>query len=132
MFLRELNNDEKKAFYTLAGSIVNADENIAQNEEVLMRQYLQEMNMADNETGSCTVAEAVDILAKTNRETRRKVYIELFALGTCDNELASVERDLLNHYAGVLEIAEQDQNDLETCIMDLLQVYNRMSMLISR
>ena len=47
-----------------------------------------------------------------------------------NNELAKEEDKLISHYGNSLKISEQDQENIRSCVIDLLQVYSRMNRLV--
>ncbi len=130
MFLSGLNYNEKCAFFSLAKTIAEADENISKNEDNLLKQYLGEMGLNIDQITDITADEAINIFFTSSNRVRKQVFIELFALSLCDNELAREEDELISHYGNSLNISEQDQEDIRTCVIDLLQVYSRMNRLV--
>ena len=131
MFLNSLTDSEKSAFYTLAKSIIAADESIADREVILLTQYLQEMRMTVEQIRPFSFDEAVGIFTVADSEKGRQIYIELFALAMCDAaDFAPEEAKLLSAIADKLDISEQTQIDLQDCVLSLLHVYGRMNELI--
>ena len=131
MFLNGLTDYEKSAFYTLAKGTIDADENIADNETLLLEQYLQEMSMTVEQVRPLSFDEAVNIFSEASKEKGRQIYIELFALAMCDAaDFAPEEAKLLSSIATKLDISEKTQTDLQDCVLSLLQVYGRMNELI--
>ena len=131
MFLNGLTDSEKSAFYTLAKSIIAADESIADREVILLTQYLQEMRMTVEQVRPFSFDEAVGIFTVADSEKGRQIYIELFALAMCDAaDFAPEEAELLSSIAAKLDISEKTQNDLQDCVLSLLHVYGRMNELI--
>ena len=131
MFLNGLTDSEKSAFYTLAKSIIAADESIADREVILLTQYLQEMRMTVEQIRPFSFDEAVGIFTVADSEKCRQIYIELFALAMCDaTDFAPEEAKLLSAIADKLDISEQTQIDLQDCVLSLLHVYGRMNELI--
>ena len=130
MFLSGFNYNEKCAFFSLAKCIAEADENISKNEDNLLKQYLGEMNLNIDQITDITPDDAIGTFLNSSNRVRKQVFIELFALTLCDNELAREEDELISHYGNSLNIAEQDQENIRACVIDLLQVYSRMNRLV--
>ncbi len=130
MFLSGFDYNEKCAFFSLAKNIAEADENISKNEDNLLKQYLYEMNLNIEQITDITVEDSIDTFLNTSNRVRKQVFIELFALTLCDNELAREEDELISQYADCLHISEQDQKEMKACVIDLLQVYSRMNRLV--
>lgn len=132
MFLKTLNNDEKNAFYYLADSLVKADRRIAENEELLMNQFLEEMGISIEEVKDLSEEDAIKVFLQDDKRVRKQIFIELLALGLSDNALADEETELMSKYADSLEISLSEFNDLKKCVMDLVSVYNQMYKLIEK
>lgn len=130
MFLSGFNYNEKCAFFSLAKSIAEADENISKNEDNLLKQYLEEMSLNIEHITDITADDAIDTFLNSSNRVRKQVFIELFALSLCDNELAEEEDKLISHFGNSLNISEQDQENIRACVIDLLQVYSRMNRLV--
>ena len=130
MFLSGFDYNEKCAFFSLARNIVEADANISKNEDNLLKQYLYEMNLNIEQITDITVEDSIDTFLNTSSRVRKQVFIELFALTLCDNELAREEDELISRYADSLQISAQDQEKMRACVIDLLQVYGRMNSLV--
>lgn len=131
MFLNSLCTNEKNAFYSLAVHIVNADGILAENEKDLLDQFLGEMKLTEEQIKMLTVEESFDVFLKSSMIIKKQVFIELYALATCDSEFAKEEKKLISDYADHMGISNQDKDKLETCVIDLLQVYSRMNTLIN-
>ncbi len=114
----------------MAKSIAEADENISKNEDNLLKQYLDEMSLNIEQITDITEDDAINIFFTASNRVRKQVFIELFALTLCDNELVREEDELISHYGNSLNITEQDQDNIRTCVIDLLQVYSRMNRLV--
>ena len=130
MFLSGFNFNEKCAFFSLAKSIAEADENISKNEDNLLKQYLDEMSLNIEQITDITADDAINTFLNSSNRVRKQVFIELFALTLCDNELSKEEDKLISHYGNSLKISEQDQENIRSCVIDLLQVYSRMNKLV--
>ena len=130
MFLSGLNHNEKCAFFSLAKSIAEADKNLSKNEDDLLKQFLVEMSLNIEQITDITADDAINTFLNSSNRVRKQVFIELFALSLCDNELAEEEDKLISHFGNSLNISEQDQENIRACVIDLLQVYSRMNRLV--
>lgn len=130
MFLSGFDYNEKCAFFSLARNIVEADANISKNEDNLLNQYLDEMSLNIEQITDISEDDAIGTFLNTSSRVRKQVFIELFALTLCDNELAREEDELISRYADSLQISAQDQEKMRACVIDLLQVYGRMNSLV--
>jgi uncharacterized tellurite resistance protein B-like protein len=117
-------------FFSLARNIVEADANISKNEDNLLNQYLDEMSLNIEQITDISEDDAIGTFLNTSSRVRKQVFIELFALTLCDNELAREEDELISRYADSLQISAQDQEKMRACVIDLLQVYGRMNSLV--
>ena len=130
MFLSGFDYNEKCAFFSLARNIVEADANISKNEDNLLNQYLDEMSLNIEQITDISEDDAIGTFLNSCSRVRKQVFIELFALTLCDNELAREEDELISRYADSLQISAQDQEKMRACVIDLLQVYGRMNSLV--
>lgn len=130
MYLGVFSDEEKSAFFSLAKSLVNSDNVVAENEVALLNQYLVEMGMDITQIIPLSFDESIDVFCHSELTTRRKVYVELFGLAMCDSDFAQEEKELLLTIADKLDISEQAQSDIQNCVIDLLAVYSRMNELV--
>lgn len=130
MYLSNLTDEEKSAFFSLAKCIIDADNKVAENEETLLSQFLQEMSMDISQIIPLSLEGAIDVFCESGFPTRKQVYIELFGLVMCDSDFAEEEKSLLSHIADKLGLSAQIQEDIQKCVMDLLGVYDRMNKIV--
>ncbi len=130
MYLAGFREEEKNAFFTLAKSIIDADNKITESEEILLNQFLSEMAIKIDQVKQLSFNEAVDVFKGAGSETKKQVYVELFALTMCDADFAEEEQNLLLDIANKLDIPEETQVEIRNCVVDLLSIYERMNKLV--
>lgn len=62
MFLKELNKEQGLAFINLVTEFALADENIKKEEEDLIRIYLKELDLEEEELGNLSYEESVETI----------------------------------------------------------------------
>lgn len=101
MFLKELNQNEKEQFLSLAVVVIKADGIVEEAEKDLLNAYATEMEV---NLGSITIHDDVEnvIASLANNSTeaiKRAVFIELLALAFADGDYAVEEKELLQKVA---------------------------------
>jgi hypothetical protein len=96
MFLRNLSENEKKAFLTLADRVLKVDNVIAEEELELLRGFAQEMELSDIK---CNLPEdeAYNIFGEVENKVKRAVYTELLSLAFVDNTFDEKEMNCLKN-----------------------------------
>ncbi|MEN3164105.1 TerB family tellurite resistance protein [Tistrella mobilis] len=84
MFLRDLTDEQKRAFLVLADKVVLADGHLAPEETMLLDTFRAEMDVADVPVPQMDLAEAAKIF--DTRKARVSVLFELIALGHADGD----------------------------------------------
>lgn len=131
MFLRGLNKEEKSAFYALAKQLAFADQIYDRSEEMLMGQFLDEMDLTEDEIEVMTANAAIEIFESSSLEVRKQVYIELLGLSLADNNLAEDEEKALKAIAEGFGLSEETADKLAKCVDELFAVYQKIGELIA-
>ncbi len=131
MYLKELNLEEKGAFYSLAQSMVAADGVFGDEEKVMMSQYLQEMNITRSEAAIMTEAAALEVFTKSPNTTKRKVFVELVSLSLCDGTMEAAENQMLVRVSKIMGFSRHLTNQLIDCVKLVTATYDKMSKLIN-
>jgi hypothetical protein len=96
MFLKNLEENEKKAFLFFANKVLRADNIIAEEELAMLGAFAQEMGLIETEN-NLSEDEAYTILDRTENKTKRAVYTELLSLAFIDNTFEEKEIDCLKN-----------------------------------
>lgn len=62
MFLKELNKEQGLAFINLVTEFALADENIKKEEEDLIRTYMKELDLEEEELGNLSYEESIETI----------------------------------------------------------------------
>lgn len=131
MYLKNLTQTEKNAFYFVASEILAVDGKIAEQETFLLNQFLDEMNLNINELKEQTFSEAIDILKTSAYSTKKQIYTELYALCLCDESFEMTEKHLINTIASELNISADESEKIQTVVNELIDIYERMNNLVN-
>ncbi|MGL5417166.1 MAG: hypothetical protein ACRDDY_12755 [Clostridium sp.] len=104
MFLKEFNNDEKRAFANLIYSLAEIDRVIAKNEKKLIREYLKELNVKEENVSKMSYTEMMFVLKKSSDRIKKITYFELLGLALVDGNYEEKEIDYLDKIAAELNI----------------------------
>lgn len=131
MFLNNLQEHQKAAFIALAECVIKADSKFTNIEQMLLDQFYMEMNLSSNHITHYSFSEAIDIFHNADKRIRKQMFIELFALANADKEFADKEKELIEDIANRFDISIMEQEELRHCVLDLLEVYERMQKLVT-
>lgn len=104
MFLKELNNDEKRAFANLIYNLAEIDKKIAKNEKKLIKEYLKELEIKEDGFSKLSYTEIMYVLTKSSERVKKIIYFELLGLALVDGNYEEKEIDYLDKVAGELGI----------------------------
>lgn len=93
MFLRDLTDDQKKAFLVLADKVVHADGNLAEEEKVLIAALTAEMGLASSVPADMDFASAA--AAFSDRKSKVAVMLELIGIGHADGDFDKDETEIV-------------------------------------
>lgn len=130
MFLKDLMQGEKFAFYSLAKYLVSVDGEYSGEEQALMNGFLKEMELKEEQISDIAPEDAIEMLSYSTESTRRKIYIELIGVTLCDEYLHDDERDYLDRIANDFLIDEETRKKLFNLVFQLLNIYKTMHLLV--
>ncbi len=104
MFLKELNKEQGLAFINLVTEFALADENIKKEEEDLIRIYLKELDLEEEELGNLSYEESIETI-KIHQKVKNIVYFELIRIGLVDEDCDIEEVDFLEKISKDLNIS---------------------------
>ncbi len=70
MFLKELNKEQGLAFVNLVTEFALADENIKKEEEELIRIYIKELDLEEEELGNLSYEESIEIIKNSSEKVK--------------------------------------------------------------
>ena len=119
MYLNDLMQGEKFAFYSIVKHLVSIDGEFSIEEKNMMEEFLQEMKLSKDQIPEISPKDALDMLSFSTFATRKKIYIELIGVTLCDESLHADEKALMDKIAGDFLIDEKLQEELFTVVKDV-------------
>ena len=129
MYLKDLMQGEKYAFYSIVKYLVTIDGEFAKEEMNLMDEFLQEMQLEKEQVPDISPEDAIGMLKFSTPSTRKKIYIELIAATLCDEYLHIDEKEYLERIANDFLIDDELRDKLFETVKELLEIYKRMRIL---
>lgn len=129
MYLKDLMQGEKYAFYSIVKYLVTIDGDFSDEEMHLMDEFVQEMQLQKENIPDISPEDAVDMLRFSSPVTRKKVYIELIGVTLCDEYLHVDEKEYLDKIANDFLISDEIRDELFDTVNELLIIYKRMRIL---
>ena len=115
MFLKELNKEQGLAFINLVTEFALADENIKKEEEDLIRIYLKELDLEEEELGNLSYEESVETIKNSSEKVKNIVYFELVRIGLVDEDCNIEEVDFLEKISKDLNISRAKKIQVANC-----------------
>ncbi|EJT5918978.1 hypothetical protein QTJ02_02205 [Clostridium perfringens] len=115
MFLKELNKEQGLAFINLVTEFALADENIKKEEEDLIRIYLKELDLEEEELGNLSYEESVETIKNSSEKVKNIVYFELIRIGLVDEDCDIEEVDFLEKISKDLNISRAKKIQVANC-----------------
>ena len=126
MFLNSLNIEEKNAFYSIALDVISADGILSSKEELLLSQYLEEMNIDRSSVKPVVLEDALDVIKASGDSISKKIYLELYALSMCDEDFNESEKQLLEYIALWLGLTRETASEIHGLVDELLLIYRKI------
>lgn len=115
MFLKELNKEQGLAFVNLVTEFALADENIKKEEEELIRIYIKELDLQEEELGNLSYEESIEIIKNSSEKVKNIVYFELVRIGLVDEDCDIEEVDFLEKISKDLNISRAKKIQVANC-----------------
>ena len=131
MYLKELMQGEKYAFYAIVKRLVSIDENFSAEEQALIDGFLAEMNLEKEQIKEIPLEEAIKMFSFSTSSVRKKVFLELVGVSLCDKILHKNEEEFLDSIAKSFSINEKEKEDIIQTVDSLLDIYKRMTIIVS-
>ncbi len=129
MYLKDLMQGEKYAFYSIVKYLVTIDGEFAKEEMNLIDEFLQEMQLEKEQVPDISPEDAIGMLKFSTPSTRKKIYIELIAATLCDEYFHIDEKEHLERIANDFLIDDELRDKLFETVKELLEIYKRMRIL---
>ncbi|EOU1911971.1 TPA: hypothetical protein I9Z31_000877 [Clostridium perfringens] len=115
MFLKELNKEQGLAFINLVTEFALADENIKKEEEDLIRIYMKELDLEEEELGNLSYEESIETIKNSSEKVKNIVYFELVRIGLVDEDCDIEEVDFLEKISKDLNISRAKKIQVANC-----------------
>ena len=124
MFLTELNTEESSAFLSLVTQFAKVDETIAKEEKRLINDYLDELNLKEEDIKDLSYEEIINVLKKSKNRIKSIVYFELVGLALVDGEYGDKEIDFLDKIAVSLDIRRDKKIAFANYFFNFKEIYD--------
>lgn len=130
MFLGNLNDNEKRAFLSLAHAMMSVDGNIAADELHVFQRYSYECEMA-NFTQITDVPSSLQTFSNSSLKVKKIVIVELWGIIAADGSINIMEVDLINQIGISLCITDETMKVLKDWMLQFLESLRIGSKLIA-
>ena len=124
MFLTELNTEEANAFLSLVTQFAKVDETFANEEKRLIDEYLDELNLKEEDIKNLSYEEIINVLKKSKNRIKSIVYFELVGLALVDGEYGDKEIDFLDKIAVSLDIRRDKKIAFANYFFNFKEIYD--------
>ena len=124
MFLSELNTEESNAFLSLVTQFAKVDETFAKEEKRLIDEYLDELNLKEEDIKNLSYEEIINVLKKSKNRIKSIVYFELVGLALVDGEYGDKEIDFLDKIAISLDIRRDKKIAFANYFFNFKEIYD--------
>ena len=124
MFLSELNTEESNAFLSLVTQFAKVDETFAKEEKRLIDEYLDELNLKEEDIKNLSYEEIINVLKKSKNRIKSIVYFELVGLALVDGEYGDKEIDFLDKIAVSLDIRRDKKIAFANYFFNFKEIYD--------
>jgi hypothetical protein len=133
MFLSELNSqDKKELFLQLAIHAAYANDVLASEEEIMLKQYCDEMSIQEYSLEKNT--ELPELLDKAksvySKREQRIVMFELLAVINSDSESDDKEKEFVKELREAFDVSEDTVEKMSGLIAGLMKVYDSIAAIL--
>jgi len=123
MFLNELNKNEGIAFMQLVKGLASADNVFAKEEKNLYNDYLEELNINENEILDTDLNSTCETLKDSSERSKNIIYFELIGLALIDGEYDEKEVEFLEEIGTKLLIKRNKRISFANYFYNFVEVY---------
>jgi len=124
MFLNEINKNEGIAFMQLVKGLANSDNVFAKEEKNLYNDYLEELNIKENEIPDANLSAIYENLKDSSERNKNIIYFELIGLALIDGEYDEREVDFLEEIGKKLDVKRNKRIAFANYFYNFVDVYN--------
>lgn len=131
MFLKNLNEEQQKAFLAIAMKIVGADGRLAAEERRLIEAMRFEMGFLQEAT---MPKGSIEELAQPfdTRRAQASVLLEGIALALADKDFSGEEQKILRALALTWGISEEDATEMENWVLEYNKLQEKAEQILSK
>lgn len=123
MFLNELSKNEGIAFMQLVKGLANSDNTFAKEEKNLYTDYLEELNIKEDEIPDANINSIYENLINSSERNKNIIYFELIGLALIDGEYDEKEVEFLEDIGGNLDIKRNKRIAFANYFYNFVDVY---------
>jgi tellurite resistance protein len=124
MFLNELNKNEGLAFMQLVKGLANSDNVFAKEEKNLYNDYLEELNIKEDEITDTDLNAVYENLKGSSERSKNIIYFELIGLALIDGEYDEREVDFLEEIGKTLGVKRNKRIAFANYFYNFVDVYS--------
>lgn len=133
MFLGELNDVCKKAFWRLSNYMIAVDSEIEESEMAMLNEYKKELR-CNYEVEKVSAEEASEILKELSTcdsRTKKIIYFELLGLAYADADYAKEEKSAMRELQSSLGVSDSEVAELTDCVAAIMDTYKRLGSVLN-
>ncbi len=125
MFLRIMNQEEKKKFLEFAYKVANIDGEYAEEEQEIIDSYKNELDLDTiGDTGS--IEELIDFFASKTESLKKVILFETVGLVNADDKIEKEESDVLSLMNDKFGFNAEISNKINATAKKLQEVYDEV------
>jgi len=135
MFLKDLNEEEKRNFLKLAVFIAKSDEDFAEDEKNMIEEYKYEMNLDYDPEADDPLIDLNSLIENFNNsdeQTIKKIFIELNGLALVDANFDKSEKEIFYQFMKKHNLSEEYLKLVQDWLVKLNALYAEGVVLIKQ
>ena len=131
MYLRPLNNEQKKKYLDLALAAATANDVLEDAEKTLLAAYADEMSIDVNKASQMPVEEICRKLKNiSNSKELNQISFEIVGMMISDNEYDDAEKAFISKMAEIFEIPMSRIDEMFNCVNAYSELIKRINVLM--
>lgn len=130
MFLRDLTDEQKRAFLALADKVYLADSHLAPEETAILAMFRAEMDVADVPVPQMEIADAAKVF--DTRKARVSALFELIALGHADGDFNRDESAVVKEIKQAFGLSLAEFEAMENWVLRQMALVREASELMAQ
>lgn len=130
MFLENLNNEEKRYFWSMVNYVAKCDNEVSPEEQLMLDAYKKELNIDTTERLMLELDELIQLLGNSTEKVKKSVFIEIIALIMSDNKFEESEKKIIIEMANNFGITSETQSSMFDWVKNMNDLYSQANKLI--